>query len=140
HQMQQATRPVGGRQKPPKETGEDKATVHAGAGKLNIIISADSSEAAVGDFDVALYDDPTFQVTLEWIENELLRNGVKLGLADDLKKPLSEAISRRESLAGKTVAQAEPGRGGKGPRLHKSYKDAQARGAANLEADHLDIR
>lgn len=111
-----------------------------GAGKLTFEVSKDRMEASIGGFDRTYYDDPAFQVNLDWVQNELRRLGLRIEMPADLAKGLGEAIRTKEDLNGKLALRGIPGSGGRAPYIHQSFKDAAGRVQANLDLDHIDLR
>lgn len=128
-------------------TGQPKAaaaavpTNYPGAGRINFDISKDKMEATIQGFNMSYYDDPSFQVSTEWVQNELKRCLITGPMHDEVVKALSEAIKKHENLTGVVACRGVPGVGGKAPYLHHSYKDAAGRSSGgDLDSDFLDIR
>lgn len=128
-------------------TGVAKAAAAAapasypGAGRINFEISKDKLEASIQGFNKGYYDDPSFEVSTEWVQNELKRCLISTSMNDEITKTLSEAIKKHEDLNGVLACRGVPGSGGKAPFLHHSYKDAAARSSGgDLDSGFLDIR
>lgn len=117
-----------------------RPTNYAGAGRISFQVSKDKMEAVIQGFDQAYYRDPSAPVTLEWVQNELLRSLISLPMSDEVTKTLSEAIARKETLNGLVACHGLRGVAGKGPYLHPSYRDAATRVQGNIEKDSLDMR
>lgn len=113
---------------------------YPGAGRLTFEVSKDKMEATVRGFFMAFYDDPHMTVNVEWIQNELKRCLLHLPMAEDVQKALTDAIMKKENIEGRVALRGSPGVGGKGPTLHHSYKEAEARVTGNIDEDNLDIR
>lgn len=113
---------------------------HAGAGRLKFVSSADRMEAAIAGFEMRYYDDPSIQVSTDWVTNELKRCHIVQPPAGDILKALTDAIAKKENINDMIASRGESGSGGKTPFLHPSYKDADARGAGNLDSASLDMR
>lgn len=111
-----------------------------GAGKITFDISRDKMEAAIAGFDRSYYEDPSFGVTVDWVQAELKRVGLRVEMPDDVIKMLSEQIRGREDLNGRVVLRGYGGVGGRAPYIHLSFKDAAGRVQANLDVDNIDLR
>lgn len=117
------------------------STNYPGAGRISFDVSNDKMEASITGFAVEFYDDPTFQVNTDWVQNELKRCGIFGAIPDDVMKGLGDAIAKHEDLNGKLANRGVVGVGGKAPVLHPSYKDAASRmGGTNVDIDDLDMR
>ncbi len=114
---------------------------YPGAGRINFEASKDKMEASIQSFNKAYYDDPSFQVSVEWVQNELKRCLISATIPDEISKSLSEAIKKHEDLNGVVACRGIPGAGGKAPFIHHSFKDAAARSSGgDLDSGFLDIR
>jgi uncharacterized protein len=113
---------------------------YPGMGKLEFAISDEKMEVNVLNFSLEMYDDPSFEVTLQWVKYELGRNGITSEMTPDLEKACADAITSNESLEGMLVAEGNVGQGGTGPYLHEVFKDADARSDIDLEDGDVDLR
>lgn len=126
-----------------KPAAGPRRTNYAGAGKLEITTDESKMEAVVTNFSKKLYDDPSFQVNPEWLNNELDRLGVVFGREPELHKTLAEKMKVKEDLTGLCVARGQIGVGAKGPFIYPSFQDAgsnQAASGLNMDKDVLNIR
>lgn len=114
---------------------------YPGAGRINFDVSKDRMEATIAGFNKAYYDDPSFQVSPDWVQLELKRCLIPTAITDEVLKNLIEAIKKHEDLNGVLACRGVPGVGGKAPYLHQSYKDAAGRSSgSDLDSGSLDIR
>lgn len=126
---------------PLRGSGSVASNNYPGAGRISFEVTPDKMEASIVGFTNEYYDDPSFQVTVEWVQNELKRCGIKAPLADDVLKGLGDSIAKHENLTGKLACRGTLGAGGKNPVLHPTFKDAESRmGSSNADSDDLDIR
>jgi len=113
---------------------------HPGAGRIGFDVSKDKLEATITGFQEGYYDDPSFQVSTEWVQNELRRCHIVAAMAPDVLKGLADAIVRKEDLNGMLACRGQAGAPAQGPYLFEAYRDAAMRTAGNLEDGLLDIR
>jgi uncharacterized protein (DUF342 family) len=115
---------------------------YPGAGKLSFNVAKDRMEAVISGFQMAYYEDPSFEVSLEWVVNELRRHRMQTKLPGDIEKLLSEAIQNRQNLDGLLCCRGEPPVANRHPYLHKAYLDASVRAGEgkDLDDDQLDMR
>jgi hypothetical protein len=115
---------------------------YPGAGKLSFNVAKDKMEALISGFQMDYYQDPSFEVSLDWIVNELRRHRMQTKLPDDIQKLLNEAIRNRQNLDGLLCGRGVPPKANRSPYLHKAYLDASVRAGEgkDLDGDQLDIR
>ena len=117
-----------------------KPTNYPGAHKISVSISQDKLEAKVAGFNKSYYDDPSFQVNLDWLNLELDRLGIKAGRDADLMKTVADIIVKKETLDGVQIARGRASEGARGPFLHPSYKDVRSADAVENAGAKVDIR
>ncbi len=115
-------------------------STHPGAAKISFAVSSDKMEATITGFAKAYYDDPTFQVDMDWLLAEIRRCGLRSELTEDMNKAFNEAMRKKDDLNGLLAARGVPGAGGRAPYLHQTYKDAAGRSAADLDTANIDMR
>jgi uncharacterized protein (DUF342 family) len=117
-----------------------KPANHPGAHKISVSVSPDKKEAVVTGFSKIYYDDPSFQVNLDWLNLELDRLGIKAGRDGDLMKAAADLMARRESIDGVQVARGVDGIAAKGPFLFAAYKEAKVSPSGESGDAKVDIR
>lgn len=125
------------------QTGTENKLIpgYPGVGKLNLKASSDKMQVFVDGFDINLYNDKSFQVSVDWIRKELTRCQFKGHLNQETLDDLASAIEKKESLNQKVLLRGTRSVGGQQPYLKLSFKDAGSRRPeANLDIDALNIR
>jgi hypothetical protein len=124
----------------PRPVKDSNTAVYPGKGRLEIRMSQDKMEANIVNFDMALYDSPDFEVSLDWVKNELKRLGITVEMTPEIEADLGQAIASGDSLEGVLVAQGEQGMGARGPYLHPIFRDAEGRVSGDLDDDRINLR
>jgi uncharacterized protein (DUF342 family) len=95
---------------------------YPGKGKLPIDVSPDRMEASIGKWPMELYDDKSFQVTVDWIAKEIKNFGITYGFSEHVMK-LKEAVSKRKDLTDRCLARGLVGSSGTDPYLHAVFRE-----------------
>ena len=109
---------------PPPVRNTPKNLDYPGVGKLNITVTSDAMEASISDFSMGLYQSGDFNITDDWLKNEIARHGISEEMSKPYIKELSTSIIHKENLDGMVVAFGIKSQGGGKPYLHSSFKEA----------------
>ena len=112
-------KPTPVRKKKPKVANKN----YEGKGTLKIEIDDSAMEASICKFDVNLYEEADFEMSEQWLRNEVERHGIVFGFTDRNVGKLMEAIIRCNDLTGMVVAQGQDPVPGGAPFLYESYKN-----------------
>ena len=104
---------------------------------LNFAVSDDKMTATITDFDLEVYEDAEFQVSKEFIQNQLRKSDLKGQLPDKEIAELIEASRKRENLDGRVAGRGVAAGVGADPYIHLVYKDAPK---ISLDGDLVNIR
>jgi uncharacterized protein (DUF342 family) len=125
----------------PAKSDVDQSQGYPGMNKLNLRVTDDKMMVLVEHFDMGLYNDKSFQVSLEWVKKEIKRNSFKAQMTTDIADEISVAIEKKETLEKKIVLRGLYSMGGRQPYLKSSFKEPSSmRPQTNLEVDIIDIR
>ena len=113
---------------------------YPGMGKMNFLISSDKMSAQIVGFDKKIYQDPSFELNLQWIRLELGRAGIAAEISEETQSSLLDKIAQGQSLEGVTIVEGEFGSGGTGPHIYESYKDMESRIEGDFENKDIDLR
>jgi uncharacterized protein (DUF342 family) len=104
---------------------------------LNFGVSDDKMTAFVTEFDSEVYEDAEFQITKEFIQNQIRKSDLKGQVPDKELAELIDAARKRENLDGKVAARGLDPSVGADPYIHLVYKDAPK---VSLDSDMINIR
>ena len=104
---------------------------------LSFGLSDDKMTAFVTEFDPEVYEDSEFQITKEFIQNQLRKSDLKGQVPAKELTELSDAARKRENLDGKIAARGLDPSVGADPYIHLVYKDAPK---VSLDSDMINIR
>jgi uncharacterized protein (DUF342 family) len=103
---------------------------YPGKDRLVVVISDDGMSANVGQWDMALYEEKTFQVSVDWIEKEAKNWGITNNYGECVKE-MKEPISKKKDITGRQIAFGSAGEGGTEPYLHPVYQEAKVQRESN---------
>ena len=104
---------------------------------LNFSVSEDKMTAFIAEFDPEVYEDPEFQITEDFIQNQLRKSDLKGHLPEKDMAELIDASRKRENLDGRVAARGLLPGVGADPYIHLVYKDAPK---VSLDGDIINMR
>jgi uncharacterized protein (DUF342 family) len=91
---------------------------------LDFAVSEDKMTVVISDFDLDVYEDPEFEISKDFIINQLKKSDLKGEVTDKDLAILIESASKRENLEGQVASRGIVPVTGSDPYIHLVYQDA----------------
>jgi hypothetical protein len=109
-------------------------------GHIYFTVSEDRMEASVAGFDMSWYGDPSFDISMAWIQSELKRCPIRAKVDEESFKKISDMIAGQEDLNGVPVCYGILPEGGREPYIFQSYKEMSSRMPVETQDGSIDLR